>query len=771
MATKKKDTTKTMDDTVKVPRGIVREEKADGSHRWKASVGSGGRRRTYRFDTLEEAKGYRAAFKAAEKIRLPTGRASLTQLEFRGEDPRHPVDLFPASDWRPIRLMAMLDDLAVVLRRRQKDPTAPQANVAVLKRFVAATMSPDRNWTPPDGTAMTIADAEGTLDLTSDLTDDERQRVRLHFVADAAASNRQISSVTAFAHELRVETAELLPDWLHAQNYSRAVSANIIGLAQSIWALAKARGHVDRNVFEGLRARPTDLPRFDRRGGDRRLPSADAWTADQLVGMFRLLRPCYHLAFWLCVILGLRRSEVFGLRISDWYPESSDLYLHEQRQGSARKGTSSLKRRDSGRPLPVPRQLAAAIDRYIADTHGPAPTGDSAADAWSNQFLIKGAKQGPMCQDSLATAVKEAAASCGVTPSTAGKFRPLHHLRKTLGAHLQSKSYLSGRSVSVLLGHKIPNLSCLDTAARVTEKFYNPVIRAELHAVVAEIESWLDASVLPALGGSDLLSLDEIADPMTVSQAAARLCESGQEVAEDDVLGFVQSGDIRCRRLNFTNDSERQQVLVSGADVQMVLVTLIKSTCDTYSATEVAEILATDHRGVYRLCDEGHFTEVTSDPRRRVSARGNTWGYLPGGGRRFAKAEVDRFAAIDASRIDKLRRWLTIGEAASQIGWSAETTRRLADKGELVMWRDPRSTRAERRVCPDSVREYNRKRQVDSHAEVAIRLGTSEAGVRALIKLGHLEPGPAKRTVLRVSTDDYIETIRDQVDPIAMAAG
>jgi integrase len=544
-----------------------------------------------------------------------------------------------------------------------------------------------------------------------------------------------------------------LPTWLNAENYDRGTQSQIISAAKKLWGEAVLCGWVANNPFAELSPSSGSLPDRDRRGRDRTVEEAPAWTASQLVAIAQALRSVYRLAFWLLVVLGDRRSEVMGFRLKDWDPSTRTLSVLRQRTASPRKGTSEPKTKSSKRPLMVPPLLAQAIDDYIAATHGAPPESPEDSAEWSERYLLQGVYGGPMDSQSLCKNVKAACSSIGLIPEVVGKFKPLHHLRATLSALLQDRiSGLSGKAVSIWLGHKTATPMGDEPASSVTRRHYSPKVPAQLQQVSNYIEDWLVGEIVPLLGSSDLLAAPSpFEDGITIEEAVRRLSCVGEGVDGSMVLELIQGGDLRCVRVR-PDGGEGLFVMVSEADVDALLGDLIRVASDSYSTADVAVKLMTDHRGIYRLGAQGLIFEQTNNARARRARHGHRGGMLPGGGRRWGKAEVDQLERNWAVLLERRRTWLTMNEAAMILRRSTDTIRRMADRGELELWRDEVSSRRERRVSPYSVRQAQLKLEI-SITEAAQLLGWPVGRIKALTKMGELASGSRFGTVVLGSVE------------------
>lgn len=628
------------------------------------------------------------------------------------------------------------------------------------QQFFAARTAPVESATP--GVTVKVAViATMVLKIAEEIADDYRDddslmfavRVYLRWLKDAGLKK-------ATSDALDRQRAKQFRKWLHAENYDRNTQSTILTVLRRIMAEAAGCGFVAQNDFLDLRPSKKALPPHRRDGTRRHREDAPAWTPRQIVAIASVLRPCYVFAFWLLAVLGLRISEATGLRVRDWVCDRPYLRVQWQRRGSPRLGLSDLKTAASKRILPVGPTMADMFDAYIERMHGPMPTDPVAKEAWLDAYLLVGVKGGPMNQDSLRRAVRKATVLLDLAQDEVLRRLTLHHLRKTVGSLLQSSvggpDGLTGRAVSDYLGHKTAATPGVDGAAQITREHYNPSVLSQLSDIAEFLDAWLTAEVLPHLVTGDLLEPTSVPDGIPLEEAARRLTgQLAPTVTEEDILQLVADSTLHATTSSDIGaPGEQQQLLVSADDVDQLLAALVRSNDDTYCATEVAALLQTDHAGVYRRAQDGDIEEVTVDALWRRSRHGNRGGALPGGGRRFSKASVDAVVELEADRLKRLRSWLTVGETAEMLFCSPDTVRRMADRGQLVAWRDERGRR-ERRLCPDSVMEHRRRSDVPFYV-AANEAAVSVAKIAALVKVGELRAGVKPKTVQRASLDEYL---------------
>ena len=690
MATRRKNTNKIMNREEHVPRGI--RVTAAGSY--IATSGTGDPRRQPTFDTLSEA----IAWKSASDQLFRTQGRTISDEDWLIMTGASAAQAAGAPTVVPISVSLLLDQSMDKFAEREIDDSKVRSNTKILGRFF-----------------------------------------------------KECGALKREAHTISGDVAEDLPVWLHKENYSWGHQATLLRLADKCWGRAMRCDHTFKNPFAGLKALRLPLPELDRRGNPRTDFLAPAWTPMQLVAIAFLLRPIYRLPFWTLSLTGLRRSELFGLQLLDWTSETRDLSVRWQRRASAKRGRRAAKTISSRRPVLVCPTLAALIDDYIARAHPPRPTDPAELAEWNKRYLFRGVHGGPMNGDSLCDEVAGACTKLGLAAENVGSYAPLHHLRGNLSALLLSPGFaLSGRAVSVYLGHKVAAEVGQDAAALVTRASYSPQIAGELEKVAERIEDWAVSELLPQVNW-DLLNLTKMEDGISLTTAARLLSRDDEPVGVGHVQALIQAGELKGEQSSHTGALASRGVVVSASAVTRLLAQRILEVADTYSATDAAKLLGTDHQGLYKIAKEGLVVERASDAGARVAARGFCTGSLPGGGRRFDKAEVDALVASDAEAINRRKTWFTVSEAAARLQVSPDTVRRRADEGELLVWRDPRSTHQRRLLEPASVEATRTRESTVTVAEAAVKLGTGQAEVRALVKLGRLQTGLRGDLILKSS--------------------
>ena len=701
MATRRKNTNKIVTKEETLPKGI--SLCPDG--RYMARSGSGPSRRQYKFDTSTEAVAWKTM---SDQSWDEHGRSISKEdwLRSGAQSGRRPAE----SLFTPIVLAVFLVEAVEAVAVSQVDGSSTRSAGKVLERYFKYK---------------------------------KVLRKEVHMISGGVAFD--------------------FPEWLHDQNYSKEYQGAVLGLAQRVWTRGIAFEHTSRNPFKGLKISGKALTELDRDRNVRPDYKAPAWTAEQLVAIASLLREVYRVVFWLFVLTGLRRSEVFGLVVGDWNSESRDLFVRFQRRGSPAKGRRDVKSKASRRPIPVCRTLALLIDKYIQTAH-PRPSDEAGMAAWRQRYLFTGVHGRAMNAQTFCDQVKGACLLLGLDPTLVGSYSPLHQLRASFGARLGSLAAgLTGRVISLILGHKVAAAVGPNPAARVTRTFYMPEVVGELEELVVRIETWVQEDLLPLCDG-DLGDIGDIDDGISIVEAARWLSMADAVCSTGDVEQFIQQGALRTAQSNHCGQLGNRVVLVSADEVRRLAAQLTRDGADTYSATEVGEIFGLDRQRIYQMAQEGSITETTDNATNRVGARGFRTGSMPGGGRRFDKAGVDELAESEVDDIDRRKNWLTLKEAASLLQESVDTVRRRADRDELRSWRDPRTTHQRRLVDREAVRGLLAARAVLTVEDGAALLGTSAAEVRALVKLGVLTSGPRRGTVLERTVKDEINRRRADDD-------
>lgn len=553
------------------------------------------------------------------------------------------------------------------------------------------------------------------------------------------------------------EVTQKLPTWLQEQRYTKRAAGRVLKAADEAWDMLIGMDKATRNRWKGLKPKKKESE-LDRNGKLRIKKKAPAFEPTILVAVAHLLRPCYLLAFWLTSILGLRRSEAMGLRLADWEPPARRLTVTGQRKGSPRKGRTDPKTDSGIRSLVVPTALASAIDRYIAENHGAAPdreTDPRCWEDWHNSYLLTGIQGGPMNSGSFTAALNAAYKELGLNPETFGRFRPVHHWRKSVGARLQDpKQQLTGPAVAEFLGHEHPNRNDKDVSD-VTAKHYNPLTAGALDQLYRYLEDWTNQEIVACIQSGDLLELDELADPIPVAEATRIYRKFRPGSGEDDIQQMVASGQLPARKIKHGSGS--QCVVVDRKTLDGLISDAVRAESDSYSAPEVCELIACDRAVLDRLVADGALIEVTDDLRaRRRGTRG--CGGLPGGGRRFSKASVDNLVATGRESIHRRRTWLTVSETAALIGAGPDTVRRHLTSLE---WRDPWTSHRRRYYDPVKVAEWVAEHREIAVAEAASLMGTGPAYVRLQVKLGTIRRGRSRLFVRAIDVERYIDSTGD----------
>lgn len=738
---------------VELPDGVSVENKADGSRVYIATAGSGSRRRQYRFATQTDAEAFRRQFELEEIARKDTGRPSLTKDEFVTS--RRATDEAPSRpSIQSVRVMDMLDELTKELESRVRNGAHIATNTRNIKRFFCDLVATPKRVFEKEAKGFIIDDAVDSIDLNESLSDEESARVREYYRGQNCGLAERTLEVPLLAYEVTARDAEQFKVWLYNMNYSLESQKEMLSQMDQFWDLALARHMVWTNVFKQQAPIADPLPQYNRNGEDRYLGDAPAWTAAQIVATARLLRPVYLLVFWLCVSLGFRRSEPFGIRLGDWNADSLDLFIGKQRRGSPRQGLTDTKVANSRRPLPVPRVIGSMINQYISEMHPPRPTDPAGIRQWEKRLLIVGVHGGPMDPSSFVAAVRNAGIQVGLRPEWLGAFRPVHHLRKTIGGFLQNQiGVVTPRAASVILRHRIEAVDQTGRAARTSDVFYNPIVLSELTVAIEQIDRWLLEQVVPLLGTDDLLHPTTFDDPISMGDAVEMLSTVGEPKNADYVVALIGAGDIEATKVNHTNSEDEQEPVVSRKSVQQVLAELMREEQATYSAQEVGRLLNVVHARVYSMAEMGLFSEVE---RRSCWVAGpHQSGSLPGGGRRYSKDEVHRFIENNGEWMTRTKNWLKPGEVAERLGVSIDTVRRRGKSGELEVWIDPYSKGRDFYYSLDSVEKYRNKFHEVSFSEAAEMLGLKVTTVRLMAKFGDLERGSRFNKILVWSIEAY----------------
>jgi integrase len=146
--------------------------------------------------------------------------------------------------------------------------------------------------------------------------------------------------------------------WLRGLKLSTKTKRNIRGLLSVLWDFAAKKEHVP------LTARnPVELVRLRRQPGERRrLPVKDL-SAEQFQQLLGALDPMLQTLFTLQLSLGLRISEVLGLKWKDidWFGKSINL-----ERGVVAQIVDDVKTEASRRGMPVSDDLLELLKQWKA---------------------------------------------------------------------------------------------------------------------------------------------------------------------------------------------------------------------------------------------------------------------------------------------------------------------------------------------------------------------------------------------------------------------
>jgi integrase len=512
--------------------------------------------------------------------------------------------------------------------------------------------------------------------------------------------------------------AKTLPEWL-ATHFKLSTARLILGEMKRVEREAVKDRRAKERPFEDLVVEDTGEADDD---GDARgfLPA-------ERVAVALFLPWLYLLPYLIVDALGLRRSELFGLRLGDWDPDARVLHVRAQRQHSETRGRTKTKTPASKRDVPVPRALAAAIDWYVDRMHPPRPMGGTELVEWGKRFLIVGEKGGAMCQATFVEKILAAFFHLGLTEERlGGRVKPIHHSRMTVINELQLDPDVSTELIDDCVGHT-------DGTPAVRKKHYRHFTIAQKAPFLASIQRRED-EFIALLGTNRLLAPSPITDPCTVSETCSIL-----QCTLDELQDFITEGTLRAIRHDI---AAGPHLAVEREDVYELQRCLARLRLNTYSQTEVLAVLNISHAKLRRHIADGVLHPVVDDGARRVTAgRARP---LVGGGYRFAHVEVHAIVQADPISFARRRTWLQVGQAAAELGCSTDTVRRLADKGDLECWVDPDSYRGERYISPASVERYKREHASMTYADAIARLGISLHHLRGLVKMGVLRPARAR---------------------------
>lgn len=280
---------------------------------------------------------------------------------------------------------------------------------------------------------------------------------------------------------------------------------------------------VTGNPFKDVKIPKAGLERRRRATKRRRY-----WTLVEIDRVARNVHQAYRIVVWLAALVGLRRSEIFGLKNADINFTEKLIHVRRQRMGQKVKPTKRTSTADgipaSEDDVPVGPLILDVCARYMVIYHGPDPD----PDAW----FVVGPSGKPQHDKgaAMATNLRSALRRCQLSFEDEGFDALLHHMRACFNG-LLDRCGITGPNRSRLMRHEIHT-----DAAKVTDLHYT--LRDD--PAVREATDRLDEYVTQTLGNKLFLEDEEVAERRyTIAEAAEVLGK-----ARHHVVNAIRSGHL-----------------------------------------------------------------------------------------------------------------------------------------------------------------------------------------------------------------------------------
>jgi excisionase family DNA binding protein len=361
----------------------------------------------------------------------------------------------------------------------------------------------------------------------------------------------------------------------------------------------------------------------------------------QCADVARHLHTHHQMVMWIQRVLGLRVSEVFGLRLSDFYDLGTCAILEVHRQGGKRfwerddydvpvqKDERDTTKTIAGeRTLVVPQHLVDAFRVYIRAFHVDPETGTLDPEARLIMGLQKPNRSGVenYCAK-LKTAYRAAGLGILDVDFSAGS----HHLRKSLATDIRYQTKIAEALRSEILGHRLAAQGGGATVTMTTYTLGMPLLRP-LEDAAKEIDSLIGQAGCSLLVPSEKKALygraHYLREPAWQAQVEAVLAEADalavQEyfltptdaagllgVAVRTVTKWIRQGKLPATVLE-ASESLETRYHINPDDVQA----LLNEIDERMTVAEASAELGVEVYTFYRAAQSGRINVIRDDHRR-----------------------------------------------------------------------------------------------------------------------------------------------------------
>ena len=699
-------------------QGGVREVKGGWEARATVSKNPPVRRR-HTFVEKEDAEAWLAAVKAAADSKLPPPEPFEFETLRQSYESKHEVfQGFAEAAWRAWeeeyrdnpRSGADMTMKAELNLRKWIVPyfvavsgTFEAITRDHVKDFVL-TMSGRKEFiTPPVDTNIELSASKRHLSIaeTADLLGQSKSSVLRHVAAGKFPNHTRIEGGPERG-QIRIPTKDLVASGLNRRpptsagrgrilsgvgsgGASVSTQRDILMVLRRILAWARGKGLIAHDPTEAISAMPP-LAAVAITKPNKEDPRP--FTLRECAAAAEHLIIHYQVVMWIQRIMGLRVSEVYGIRIGSIIDLGTRGAITLVEQGGRSflvrdendkiqrvNGKGEMKTKSSRRIVVAPEQVMALIRIYIRAFHMDPDTNEIDPNA----RLIVGLRDpGKSGGSSYYAALKRSFAITGLSFNDVGFRAGTHHLRKSMSTDVDMLTDISQWLHSSMLGHAPKGH---DGGADITRKVYvlksdrvlEPLVKAA-EEIEQMIESERCVLLVPTTRRPQYSKGHYLRQKRWSEHADHVLAEAGATIPRDDklspaeaaarlgvpvatLMGWVRDGRIPSERVLAPRSGEPQYLIDP-----VVLEEHIEMQRSRVTVREAAEELGTFVWPIYRAIDAGRLPSTREGSRIYIlrsdlaDARSDLLGNAALHARSMSTFEAARVLGVSAASIRALRR-------------------------------------------------------------------------------------------------------------------
>lgn len=421
------------------------------------------------------------------------------------------------------------------------------------------------------------------------------------------------------------------------------------------------------------------------------------FTIAQCAAVAKHLHTHHQVVMWIQRILGLRVSEVFGLRLSDFYDLGELAVVDIHRQG----GRSFWVRDENDRPvkvghkdstktvagnrtLVVPRQLAEILRTYIRAYHVDPVSGAVNPE----RRLIVGLRDPNKAGvGTYTSALQGAFIAAGLGPLDVEFSAGSHHLRKSLSTDIRYQTKVGEAIRSEWIGHRLTGQGGGATITMTAYTLKMPVL-APLEEAAKEIEAIIEAAdcrlFVPSAKKPTYSSGHYLREPEWQRQVEAVLADAEAAFINENFLTIAEAASF----LNLPPRSVRK--LIHSGKLESVRVACPEATKPRYLLEpEIVEALRDSLNGRLTVAEASAELGIHIATLYRAIDKGLVNVEREGMRIYLRQSELIRVSAVLKGPEGLSERAMTLVEAALELKVEYSVAKLLVKVGTLVT--DPES--------------------------------------------------------------------------------